>query len=244
MKSITKSAVKCSAIVLAIGLAVVALVAIGSSNVYADSYTEPPEDLQFNKTYNISGSGWWARRFDFHVSKGGALKLKYNATSDDWATDYIEIYNDADDRQSYFPVEVNEYYPTETVYLRSGDYYIVAESVLINDYSELTFKATFGNAKGTSIRKLKRSSGRRITASIKKLTIANSLQMQVSRDRKFRRGVKKYSQEQWSDNYITTWRTGRLKKGKYYVRIRACYNATDGGNVYSRWSKVKSIRVR
>lgn len=241
-----KSAAKRSATVLAICFAALILVAVAGSNVYADSYTAPPEDLQFNKTYNMDTprDGKW--RYDFHVSKSGAFKLdRYLESDENYDNVTIFLFNDAGVRQCYFDIDSNEYYSTSTVYLSSGDYYIIVDSYYGNsDNAKLTFNASFGNAKGTSIRRLRRSKGRTITATIKKLTIADSLQMQVSRNRKFKRGVKTYTEEQWGNDYITSWRTGRLKRGKYYVRVRALYDSTDEKTVRSPWSKVKSIRVR
>jgi hypothetical protein len=66
-------------------------------------------------------------------------------------------------------------------------------------------------------------------------------QIQLSTDKNFSKNVKKATVAGYKK---TSKKISGLKSGKkYYVRIRT-YKKTGGTNLYSDWSKVKSVKVR
>ena len=65
------------------------------------------------------------------------------------------------------------------------------------------------------------------------------VEIQFSRDRRFESGVKTV----YAGTKNASKRIKGVKKGRYYVRVRAC--AKSGGNAEaSEWSVVRSVRVR
>ena len=96
--------------------------------------------------------------------------------------------------------------------------------------------------KNTSLKKLKVGK-RTITVHWKKQTAKGikGYEIQYSTDRRFEKRVKTI---RINKTGITSKKIKKLKAGrKYYVRIRT-FKKTKAGKVYSRWSKVKSVKVK
>ena len=90
-----------------------------------------------------------------------------------------------------------------------------------------------------------------------------SYQIQISKDKKFKKNVKTYTEKGFTtsadgskktkktsknmkvsalskDNPIAVLKVSKLKKGTYYVRIRNSNNSWH----YTKWSKTKKIKVK
>ena len=97
------------------------------------------------------------------------------------------------------------------------------------------------NPKGTSLRKLKNSSSKKLTATWKKNADITGYQIQYSTDSKFSSGVKTKTISKKKTVKLTL---KSLNKGKkYYVRIRT-YKKVGGKKYYSAWSKAKSVKIK
>ena len=75
-----------------------------------------------------------------------------------------------------------------------------------------------------------------MTVKWKKSADAEGYELQYSRDKRFRKGTKTVDVEEGSTVEATV---RNLKKGKYYVRVRA---VSEEGN--SDWSTVKSVNIK
>lgn len=112
----------------------------------------------------------------------------------------------------------------------------------------LTLNKTFRiDPKGTSLKKVKRSSGKAITVKWKKQSAKMSksritgYQIQVATNRKFTKNKKTLTVKGYGK---TSKRITKLKaKKKYYVRIRT-YKIIGKEKYYSPWSTVKSVKTR
>ena len=96
-----------------------------------------------------------------------------------------------------------------------------------------------------SIKKVK-DTGKRITATFKRNSDMQGYQIQVARDKKFKKGKKSFSYGNSGD--VSAY---GLKKGTYYVRIRAYKTRNVRVNhnyetryYYSGWSTVKKVYVK
>ena len=95
------------------------------------------------------------------------------------------------------------------------------------------------------IKKVK-DTGKRITATFKRNSDMQGYQIQVARDKKFKKGKKSFSYGNSGD--VSAY---GLKKGTYYVRVRA-YKTQDvringyykTRYYYSGWSTVKKVYVK
>ena len=134
-------------------------------------------------------------------------------------------------------------------FLPKGTYYISFTSGSTGNYR---FKTSVSAIPTTTVTKLKgqkepyRNNSRQITISYKKKSSASGYQIQVARDKKFKKGKK--SIKVISGKGIVTG----LKKGTYYVRIRPYvtvkkatgYYSWTSKDYYSSWSKVKAVKVK
>ena len=134
-------------------------------------------------------------------------------------------------------------------FLPKGTYYISFTSELTGNYR---FKTSVSAIPTTTVTKLKgqkepyRNNSRQITVSYKKKSSASGYQIQVARDKKFKKGKK--SIKVISGKGIVTG----LKKGTYYVRIRPYvtvkkatgYYSWTSKDYYSGWSKAKAVKVK
>ena len=92
----------------------------------------------------------------------------------------------------------------------------------------------------TSITSVKSKSAGQATVTFKKQKKASSYQIQISTDKKFKKGVK--SQKVSAGKKTVTFK--KLKQGKkYYVRVRV-YRTVKKKKYHSAWSKVKSVKVK
>lgn len=85
--------------------------------------------------------------------------------------------------------------------------------------------------------KLKKSGRSKIKVSFKKVSGAKRYQVQISTNSKFK-GAKKYTLKK------TAMLSKKLKKKKYYVRVRAYATDSTGAKVYGAYSKVKKISLK
>ena len=92
----------------------------------------------------------------------------------------------------------------------------------------------------TSITSVRSRSAGQVTVRFKKSKKAGSYQIQISTDKKFKKGVK--SQKVSAGKKTVTFK--KLKQGKkYYVRVRV-YRTVKKKKYHSAWSKVKSVKVK
>lgn len=88
---------------------------------------------------------------------------------------------------------------------------------------------------------------KQISVSFKRKSYVDGYQIQVARDKKFKKGKKTITCDSIYNKEIVTG----LKKGTYYVRIRPYVTARKTNNYtsiyknyYASWSKVKSVKVK
>ena len=86
------------------------------------------------------------------------------------------------------------------------------------------------------LKSIKSKKGKKMTVKWKKSADAEGYELQYSRDKKFRKGTKTVEVDEGSTTEATV---KNLKKGKYYVRVRA---VSEEGN--SDWSAVKSATIK
>ena len=92
----------------------------------------------------------------------------------------------------------------------------------------------------TSITSVRSRSAGQVTVRFKKSKKAGSYQIQISTDKKFKKGVK--SQKVSAGKKTVTFK--KLKQGKkYYVRVRV-YRTVKKKKYHSAWSSVKSVKVK
>lgn len=100
-------------------------------------------------------------------------------------------------------------------------------------------KKKVSKPKATKIKKIKKAK-RALKVSWKKVKGVKGYQLQYSTSKKFKNAKKKFVKK----GKITSITIKKLKaKKKYYVRIRT-YIISDGKKIYSKWSKVKSKKVK
>ena len=93
----------------------------------------------------------------------------------------------------------------------------------------------------TSITKVK-AGKKSLTVKWKKLKKIKKYELQISTDKKFKKGVLSKSVKKAG---TTSCKFKKLKsRKKYYVRIRAIYIDPDGQELPSDWSKAKSVKVK
>lgn len=103
-----------------------------------------------------------------------------------------------------------------------------------------TVKASASKPKNTSIKKL--SKGKKsLTVSWAKVTGVKGYQIQVATDKKFKENKKTVTVKKQKATKSTVKNLKSNKK--YYVRVRT-YKVVNGKNVYSAWSKVKSVKTK
>ncbi len=98
-------------------------------------------------------------------------------------------------------------------------------------------KVKVSKPKAPVLKKVKNVRGRRMQANLKRVSGANGYEIRVATNRKFRKAQK-------STTSSTVFSFYNLKRRTYFVSVRA-YKYGDGGKrVYSKWSKVKKVRIR
>jgi hypothetical protein len=82
-------------------------------------------------------------------------------------------------------------------------------------------------------------SGKKLKVTVGKVNKAKGYQIVIAKNSKFTKGKK--------TAYITTanYKTfAKLSKTKYYVKIRAYKYDSAGKKVYSKYSKIKTIKIK
>lgn len=95
--------------------------------------------------------------------------------------------------------------------------------------------------KKVSIKKVKSKKKKTLFVQWKKLSGVTGYQIQVSTNKRFKKGVKKYTVGKAKTTKKTIKKLKRKKK--YYVRIRA-YKKVSGKKYYGKFSKVKKAKVK
>ena len=128
-------------------------------------------------------------------------------------------------------------------FLPKGTYYITFERT--SGTGIYSFKTSSKVMPTVKIKKVK-DTGKRITATFKRNSDMQGYQIQVARDKKFKKGKKSFSYGNSGD--VSAY---GLKKGTYYVRIRAYKTRNVRVNhnyetryYYSGWSTVKKVYVK
>lgn len=93
-----------------------------------------------------------------------------------------------------------------------------------------------GKVAGLSVKSRK---SRRISIKWRKQNAVAGYQVQLAKDRGFRKGKK--TKTAFQREYV--WTSGLKKKKTYYIRVRA-YNYEKGNRQYGAWSAVKKVRVK
>lgn len=91
----------------------------------------------------------------------------------------------------------------------------------------------------TKITALQSTKTRQLTVRYKKVAKAKKYQIQISTDKKFKKNAQKRTVA--AKVKIVTFK--KLSVKKYYARVRS-YRVSGGKKYYSRWSKVRSIKVK
>lgn len=91
----------------------------------------------------------------------------------------------------------------------------------------------------TKITALQSTKTCQLTVRYKKVAKAKKYQIQISTDKKF----KKNAQKRTVAAKVKTVTFKKLSVKKYYARVRS-YRVSGGKKYYSRWSKVRSIKVK
>lgn len=108
------------------------------------------------------------------------------------------------------------------------------EKIYTSKYTNLSVTTL---PKKTAIKKFSAGSGK-VKLQWKEVK-CSGYQIQYSISKKFPSSVKKAD----ASKKKTSYTIGKLKKKKYYIRIRA-YVKVNGKKAYGKWSKVKVIKVR
>ena len=120
--------------------------------------------------------------------------------------------------------------------LKKGVYYLGFDRRGTNNTGKYFFKVM---PTGTSIYKVK-GSRKSVTVKWRKQS-GKCYEIQCSKDRKFKKGVKKYTVR---NSMITKKGIRKLKrKSTYYVRVRT-FVKSGNRNCYSTWSKVRRVRTK
>ena len=91
----------------------------------------------------------------------------------------------------------------------------------------------------TKITALQSTKTRQLTVRYKKVAKTKKYQIQISTDKKFKKNVQKRTVAA----KVKTVTFKKLSAKKYYARVRS-YRVSGGKKYYSRWSKVRSIKVK
>lgn len=128
-------------------------------------------------------------------------------------------------------------------FLPKGTYYITFERT--SGTGTYSFKTSSKVMPTVKIKKVK-DTGKEITAAFKRNSDMQGYQIQVARDKKFKKGKKSFSYG--NSKNVSAY---GLKKGTYYVRIRAYKTRNVRVNhnyeiryYYSGWSTVKKVYVK
>lgn len=78
--------------------------------------------------------------------------------------------------------------------------------------------------------------GKKIKVALKKVSKAKGYEVQISRNKKFKSATTKTTSKK-----TATFK--KLKKKKYYIRVRS-YKVNNKKKVFSKWSKVRTIKVK
>lgn len=120
--------------------------------------------------------------------------------------------------------------PTEKT---SETYFFQEESEEIEE-DTLSFRVKIGKG---AIKTLKNYAKKKIRCKIKKVSGATGYQIYYATNKKFKKKKKRNVKK-------TTFVLKKLKKKKtYYVKVRAYYEK-NGKKTYSKWSKVKKVKIR
>jgi hypothetical protein len=95
--------------------------------------------------------------------------------------------------------------------------------------------------KAPSISKLTNGKGKKLTVKWKKVSGVTGYEVQYSRDKKFKKGVKKVTVKKAGTTSATVKKL--TKKKTYHVRVRA-YLTVNKSTFRSEWSGVKSVKIK
>ena len=113
------------------------------------------------------------------------------------------------------------------------------------NYKKATKKITVTvkkpKVKAPSISKLTNGKGKKLTVKWKKVSGVTGYEVQYSRDRKFKKGVKKVTVKKAGTASATVKKL--TKKKTYHVRVRA-YLTVNKSTFRSKWSGVKSVKIK
>ena len=127
--------------------------------------------------------------------------------------------------------------------LVKGTYYLTLTDNNVKD-STGTYSLTtkINDVPTVKLSSVKNSSKNAAKVAWKRNSSVEGYQVQISTNSKFKKGVKK--------SLITNKATSKkvfikLKKGKkYYARVRTYVTTADGNKIYSKWSNVKSVKIK
>jgi len=116
----------------------------------------------------------------------------------------------------------------------------VISSTVCKDKKEKYLYARWEKVKvnKATIKSVKRLFGKRLKVKVKKDSTVKGYQIKIATDSKFTKNVKSISIKG------TTTTFTKLKKAKYYVKVRSYKYDSAGKKVYGKYSKVKTIKVR
>ena len=95
--------------------------------------------------------------------------------------------------------------------------------------------------KAPSISRLTNGKGKKLTVKWKKVSGVTGYEVQYSRDKKFKKGVKKVTVKKAGTTSATVKKL--TKKKTYHVRVRA-YLTVNKSTFRSKWSGVKSVKIK
>lgn len=185
--------------------------------------------------------------YKLKVTKNQYLNLTVSSKVQKMGIKFVNTFGDYTIENSEVTIGTHKY----KYFLPKGTYYISFTKASDSDTGTYTFKTSASKIPATTITKVKNvktySYYKQIAVSFKRKSYVDGYQIQVARDKKFKKGKKTITCDSIYNKEIVTG----LKKGTYYVRIRPYVTARKTNNYtsiyknyYASWSKVKSVRVK
>lgn len=178
--------------------------------------------------------------YKFSIPARGKVTVNLTNSTDDYIK--YSIY-DSNLNGAYMNTLYKSYKVAQEVTLAGGTYYLVisqdSDGKGVGSYNfSLNYTLTIPD--GPTIKSVKNNAKKKITVKWGSVSGADGYELQCSKDKKFKNGVKKktLSSSKSSASY-----TGLTKKKTYYVRIRS-YKKIDNSVKYSKWSTKKSVVIK
>ncbi len=218
-------------------------ISYGVKESTVDSY-DNPKALTLGKTYTEAFT--WSERADWYkvmIKNPGKYNLKVTSYNNN--TEARVKNADLTKEQYLYCYTYNNTPRTETqdVYLSKGIYYVHLEGT----EGKYTFSLSPSKIKNTKVAKVKSVKRKKADVYYKNLDYAHGYQIRYSTDKKFKKGVKTKTFENYKAKYFNNYRymtIPKLSSGKvYYFQVRSYY-LYDNVKYYSDWSKSRKVKIK